>query len=564
MNALCTRRIVGMQRALGRRRFTVEVPHDGGSLLALREIRPHHPAMIAFMKKLAIYVLALGGLAAAAQAADLGDSLKDPLPDGPITWHGVTLYGTVDVGGAYQTHGAKLSDFAGAPLNYMMFGAAPNNKSITTFTSNALEQSKLGVKIDVKLGYGLMAIGQIETGFVPTSGELADGCKSILLQNGKPIFNRDSFGDSSRCGQAFNGPVYAGLSSANYGTLTIGRQNSLELDTMAKYDPMALSFAFSLLGFTGNVSGTGATERARWDDSIKYTYQYGPVHAGAMYTNGGPETGMFGGGYGFNIGGEHRGFSLDATYQMERGVVNSSAFGIPDPTSPTATTPTSKACYYAAATDLNPANAPGNLICPNGLSGSISDDSSWAIQAKYSFNVGRAHGMKDEHVPSGKVTLYGGFERVYFNDPRSPVSLGSQTIGGYTLFAVNNTPFGTTQVRELEWGGAKYEFDKWTTTVAYYHYGQNNTLTGANANITCATQTNTNNTNKGKGIFFGDTVAANCAGDFNLVSAVLDYAWTKHFDTYLGANYSEVRGGFASGNLQHNSALVAAGARLKF
>jgi hypothetical protein len=240
-----------------------------------------------------------------------------------------------------------------------------------------------------------------------------------------------------------------------------------------------------LLGFTGNVSGTGATETARWDNSIKYTYQYGPVHAGAMYTNGGPETAMFGGGYGFNIGGEYRGFSLDATYQNERGEVNSSAFGIPDPTSPTATTPTSRACYYAAATDLNPANAPGNLICPNGLSGSISDDSSWAVQAKYSFNVGRAHGMEDEYATGGKVTLYGGFERVYFNDPRSPVAPGSQTVGGYT---VNNTPFGTTQVRELEWGGAKYEIDKWTATVAYYHYGQNDTLTGAKANITCTAQ----------------------------------------------------------------------------
>jgi predicted porin len=516
------------------------------------------------MRKLAIYAAALGGVAALAQAADLGDGLKDPLPDGPITWHGITLYGTVDVGGAYQTHGAKLSDFAAAPANYMMFGAAPNNKSITTLTSNAMEQSKLGVKFEVNLGYGLTAIGQIETGFVPTSGELVDGCKSVLLQNGKPTFNRDSFADSSRCGQAFNGPAYGGLSSANYGALTIGRQNSLELDTMAKYDPMALSYAFSLLGFTGNVSGAGATETARWDDSIKYIYQYGPVHAGAMYTNGGPETAMFGGGYGLNIGGEYRGFSLDATYQMERGVVNSSAFGIPDPTSPTATTPTSRACYYASATDLNPANAPGNLICPNGLSGSISDDSSWAVQAKYSFNVGDAYGMKDGQVPGGKFTLYAGFERVYFNDPRSAVTPGSQTIGGYTLFAVNNTPFGTTQVRELEWAGAKYELDKWTTTVAYYHYGQNDTLTGAKANITCAAQTNTNVANKGKGIFFGDTVAANCGGDFNLVSAVLDYAWTKHLDTYLGANYSEVNGGFASGNLQHNSTLVTGGARLKF
>jgi len=35
-----------------------------------------------------------------------------------------------------------------------------------------LEQSQVGVKIEENLGYGLTAIDQIETGFVPTSGGL--------------------------------------------------------------------------------------------------------------------------------------------------------------------------------------------------------------------------------------------------------------------------------------------------------------------------------------------------------------------------------------------------------
>jgi predicted porin len=514
------------------------------------------------MKKLVICALALGGFAASAQAADL-DSLKDPLPDGPLTWHGVTLYGTVDVGGAYQTHGAKLSDFAGAPLNYMMFGAAPNNKSLATVTSNALEQSKIGLKFEESLGYGLTAIGKIETGFVPTSGELADGCKSILLQNGKSTFNRDSFGDSSRCGQAFNGPVYAGLSSPGYGTLTVGRQNSLQLDALAEYDPMGLSYGLSLLGFTGSVSGSGATETGRWDNSIKYIYQYGPVHAGAMYTNGGPETGIFGGAYGFDVGGQYRGFAIDFTYEKEKGIVNSSAFGIPDPTSKTATTPTSGACYYASAADTNPANAPGNLICPNGLSGTISDNSSFGVQAKYSFDVGDGYGLKDSYISGGKVTLYGGAQRITWDNPQSAVRAGSQTVGGYTLNAVNNTNYGTSQVRDLEWGGVKYEVGKWTTSVAYYHFGQNDFLISSK-DVTCAGQTATNAANKVKGIFFGDTVGSNCAGDFNLISGLVDYTWTKHFDTYIGVNYSDASGAFASGNLQHNEFLVTTGARLKF
>ncbi len=54
------------------------------------------------MRKLLICALALGGFAASAQAADLSvDSLKDPLPE-KISYAGVTLYGTVDVGYAYQ------------------------------------------------------------------------------------------------------------------------------------------------------------------------------------------------------------------------------------------------------------------------------------------------------------------------------------------------------------------------------------------------------------------------------------------------------------------------------
>jgi hypothetical protein len=57
--------------------------------------------------KICIYAVALGGFAALAQAADLDDRLKDPLPDGPITWQGITLYGTVDV-----RSGSTISDRA--------------------------------------------------------------------------------------------------------------------------------------------------------------------------------------------------------------------------------------------------------------------------------------------------------------------------------------------------------------------------------------------------------------------------------------------------------------------
>ena len=67
---------------------------------------------------------------------------------------------------------------------------------------------------------------------------------------------RTSKGDSSRCGQAINGPAYAGVSNSTYGTLTVGRQNSLELDSIAVYDPAGLAYAFSLIGYSGFNAGS--------------------------------------------------------------------------------------------------------------------------------------------------------------------------------------------------------------------------------------------------------------------------------------------------------------------
>ncbi len=60
------------------------------------------------MHRIIASAFALAGFAATAHAADLDlSSLKDPLPDA-LSWHGVTIYGTIDVGYAYQTNGRPL------------------------------------------------------------------------------------------------------------------------------------------------------------------------------------------------------------------------------------------------------------------------------------------------------------------------------------------------------------------------------------------------------------------------------------------------------------------------
>ncbi len=124
-----------------------------------------------------------------AQAADLGDvtSMKDPLPD-TLSWHGLTLYGTVDVGYAYQTNGApQTGSLYTGGLNLNMYGAKANRESISALSDNGLEQSKIGLKIEEQIGFGFTAIGKIETGFNPISGTLADACQSLVANNGKAV-----------------------------------------------------------------------------------------------------------------------------------------------------------------------------------------------------------------------------------------------------------------------------------------------------------------------------------------------------------------------------------------
>ncbi len=136
------------------------------------------------VRKLLICALALGGVAASAQAADL-DSLKDPLPD-TLTYKGVTLYGTVDVGYAYQSQGYGPSGAFYPGLNYSAKDNKTSNGSQSTIIGNAMSQSTVGLKVEESLGMGFVAIGKVETGFNPTYGELADACKSLLQSKRRP------------------------------------------------------------------------------------------------------------------------------------------------------------------------------------------------------------------------------------------------------------------------------------------------------------------------------------------------------------------------------------------
>jgi predicted porin len=432
---------------------------------------------------------------AAVQAAD-------PLPDS-LSLGGVTLFATIDVGYAHQSEGVPLSGKAVGGLEYQAFTTTRNfSGPVSTLAESGLEQSKIGLRVDQPVGYDFNLVGRLETGFNPLSGELTDACGSFVDNAGVPQGKQTANADSSRCGQPFNGQAFGGMSHKTYGTLTIGRQQSLQLDALAVYDPQTLSYAFSFLGYSGFDAGAGSTEAARWDNSVKYAYQTGPFHAAVLYSNGGVDTGIFGHSYGLDAGVVVAGLSVDGIYEKTNGAVNL------------------RSSFDDAA---NPEPTPG-------LAAYASNNESWNLMGKYTFDLGGgASGANGKPSPADKLTVYAGYSHI--QKAHSGVTSGSAQ-GDYLLnidININNSA-----EYSLEWLGAKYAMASGLSfTGALYHANQNSWAIGLGPSGT-----------SGIGC---SSAGLLCSGIFSEASVVADYAFNKHHDAYVGVNYSHVTDGLANG-----------------
>jgi len=442
------------------------------------------------MKRL--FYVAASALGLAVTLGSAQAEVKDPLPDA-LSLGGVTLYATIDVGYAYQSHGVPLSSEYLGGLEYQSFTTTRNFAgSQSTLAESGLEQSKIGIRVSQPFAEGFTLVARTDTGFNPLSGQLVDACKALTtnstLQQGQQTANADS----SRCGQPFNGVIWGGVSSSLYGTLTIGRQQSLQLDALAIYDPQTLSYAFSFLGYSGFNAGAGSTEAARLDNSVKYAYVSGPVHAAALYSNGGEDTGVLGKAYGANVGVTFAGLSVDAVYENEKGAVN----------------------LRSSFDNLPPFSVP-----TSGLNAYISNDRSYNLMGKYTF----------EFPTKDKLSLYAGYTHIV--KAHSDYTVGS---------AQDNTPIfvginvNNSAIYSMEWVGARYAMSSGLNlTGAFYHVSQNSWTIGLGPEGT-------------EGLGCG-AAGLLCAGDFDEVSLVADYIINKHYDVYAGVNWSEVTDGLASG-----------------
>ncbi|MFX1674318.1 porin [Paraburkholderia sp. A2WS-5] len=156
----------------------------------------------------------------------------------------VTLYGTLDTSITYVNH-------------------ANGNKNLWALGNSSygnLSGSRWGLKGAEDLGGGLKAIFQLESGFNPSTGALGQG------------------------GRLFGRQAYVGLTAAQYGSLTLGRQYDPVIDLVQGItEDNYLGSVFATPGDVDNYDNS-----FRVNNAVKYTTPvWNGLQAAAMYSFGG-------------------------------------------------------------------------------------------------------------------------------------------------------------------------------------------------------------------------------------------------------------------------------------
>ncbi len=154
--------------------------------------------------------------------ASLADYLLAGAEECPLSWNGITLYGTLDYGAGYQTNGAPFNNVYPNGVEELI--SKNSNGRRYVLVPNGLGQSYIGVKGNEPIASDWSLVFNLQNGFNPYTLERANGPKSLVQNNTTPLDAQTANGDSSRAGQLLNTIAYAGLSHPTYGTLTAGRQ----------------------------------------------------------------------------------------------------------------------------------------------------------------------------------------------------------------------------------------------------------------------------------------------------------------------------------------------------
>ena len=159
----------------------------------------------------------------------------------------------------------------------------------------------------------------------------------------------------------------------------------------------------------------------------------------------------------------------------------------------------------------------------NSLSATISDNTAYALMAFYKWDP---------------LKFFAGYQHIKYANPTRPLSAGFDDIGGYVLAFINNTAYDNSKTVNLYWTGVRYTvMPQLDLVAAYYGYQQNAYGTGKQAGCTTSAH-------------------STCSGSLDVFSIDADYHFIKRFDAYLGAMYSGVHDGVASGYLNTTNIIL--------
>src|ERR1700674_5559076 len=327
----------------------------------------------------------------------------------PLTWNGITVYGTIDAGVTWRSHGAPFNGTSAVGVDYLI--QKYSNRPRWDLAPNGLTQSNIGIKGKEPFAPGWDFIFDLQAGFHPYSLHFLNGPHSMAQNAGIPLTSQDSNADSSRAGQFYNSVGYLGVSSP-YGTLTVFRQNSLTLDAVFAYDPMGASYAFSPIGWQGITCGVGNTEDCRFSTAAKYRVDIGQFRVAALWQFGGYDLNNGStGAYQLQLGGD--------VGNLAGGTLSLDAIGSDRPT----------ALSIGLAGNTLPA------VLPQVLTATLSDNTSVMLVAKYS---------------NGPAKLFAGYEFIRYAPPSNPFAPGtgfSDIAGDFVCAgcaAINNTNINST------------------------------------------------------------------------------------------------------------------------
>jgi predicted porin len=425
--------------------------------------------------------------------------------DDRLTWHGITLYGVIDLGLQYDTHSAPFTPYRPSASGNIV--RQNSRESVIGLTPSNMGQSRVGLQGIEPLYDDWSAVFRLESFFNPQSGQIADSLKSLAVNNGRSLAAQSVGVDGSSAGQAFQTAV-VGLQSTRFGALTFGRQVTLLSQGAIQYDPNYLSTAFGLLGASNTYAGGGSSENNRLDSTAKYLVSFDDwLRLGALYKFNG-SSGSANTAEQADIGGHFAGASIDAYYSKVNSAITASSL-----------------------TAAQVAALPPSYAASNSLAATVSDNTAYALMGLYKLDP---------------LKFFGGYEYIQYADPKTPLSAGFTDIGGYILAFVNNAAYDNPKIVQVYWAGVRYAvIPQLELTAAYY--GVHQSAYGSASQAGCSSDAH-----------------SVCSGSLEAFSFDADYRFNVHFDAYVGAMYSGVHDGLASGYLYTTNINPTIGVRYKF